>query len=84
MIIYLLHNVFAVVVGDTKEAASCTSTYLLFRPNDKTMLENQDFYQQKTDASPTDFSPRQVIIVLINQLIMLVIIVIFSACFSPA
>ena len=47
----------------------CTSTYLLFRPSDETMIQNKDFYQQNSDASPSDFMPRQVIIVLINELI---------------
>ena len=38
----------------------CTGTYLLFRPNDETMLDNRDYYQRQSSASDSDFTPRQV------------------------
>jgi len=53
-------DVSAVVVGNSQQAAVCTITYLLFRPSDETMIQNKDFYLQKSDASPSDFIPRQV------------------------
>ena len=60
-----------VLVGNSQQAAVCTSTYLLFRPNDETMLRNQDYYLTNSDASSSDFTPRQVMTVLINELIVI-------------
>jgi len=49
-----------VSVGNSQQAAHCTTTYLLFRPNDETMLQNKDYYMQRSSASESDFTPRQV------------------------
>ena len=80
---------FAIVVGNAQQSAMCSSTYLLFHPNDETMLQNKDYYMQNTDASPLDFSPRQVISISINELLMIaasklrgtVVMVFFGASF---
>jgi len=59
--VVVLLSVCDVAVGNRHQAAQCTSTYLLFRPDDDTMLYNKQFYLQQADTSPNDFAPRQVI-----------------------
>jgi len=56
----LVRSLFGVAVGNSPQAAQCTSTYLLFRPNDETMLQNKNYYMSQSTASQSDFTPRQV------------------------
>ena len=56
-----------VVVGRVEQAAACTGTYLLFRPNDATMLYNRDYYQLQAGSSPADFTPRQVTSIIMQS-----------------
>ena len=51
---------FLFLVGNLKDAGAAVASYLLFYPDDDTMLENKDYYGRLPKANVDLFTPRPV------------------------
>lgn len=56
---FLIPGFFA--VGKMKEACKATASYLLFYPNDETMMSNIKYYKKLPKVEEDFFTPREVI-----------------------
>lgn len=52
-------------MGKLKDACAAVASYLIFYPDDDTMLENKKYYLKQPKAQEEYFQPREVINILL-------------------